>query len=83
MIRFVDNEDLRNEYFSACDFDNVYGTINAFLYRIHSQSQTGLFWNIYDLDESLCGNLCFVNDAFNLCIKAEKDIEEIAQFINF
>lgn len=83
MIRFVDNEILENEYFSACDFDNVYGTINSFMYRIHSQNRTGFFWNIYDCEESLCGNLCFVNDTFNLCIKAEKDVEELAQFIDF
>lgn len=83
MIRFVDNQNAEKDYQTACNFDDVYGTINAYLFRIHSSDKQALFWNVYDTNKSLCGNLSFVNDTFTLCVEDDKCNEEIAHFIDF
>lgn len=84
MIRFVDNKTAEKEYANACLYDNVYGTINLSLYRLyHDQGLGGMFWNIFDADSNLVGNLSFVNDTFTICVKDEKCTDEVAEFINF
>lgn len=83
MIKFVDDESLKKDYAVACDFDKVYGTVNASLYRLYSQNNLGVFWNIYSESDALCGNLSLVNDTFTVCLNDESCITEIAKFIDF
>ncbi len=83
MIRYVDEEVLAKDYTTACKYDEIYGTINASLYRLYSQNNLGMFWNIYNEESILCGNLSFVNDTFTLCSKDENCITEVAKFIDF
>ena len=83
MIRFVDSKNSERDYLSACKFDKVYGSINAFLYKSHSTDKQAMFWNIYDSNDILCGNLSFTNNTFTLCTENDNSIEEVAQFVDF
>lgn len=82
-MRYVDEQSLEKDYTTACKYDEIYGTINASLYRLYRQYNSGMFWNIYDDDNVLSGNLSFINDTFTLCLKGEKCITEVAKFIDF
>ncbi len=83
MIRFVDNKNAEKDYLKACRFDNVYGAINSYLFRIYSLDNQGMFWNIYNSKEELCGNLSFANDTFTLCAESDEISEEVAHFVDF
>ncbi len=83
MIRFVDSKNAEKDYLSACKFDKVYGTKNGYLYRTHLSDNLAMFWNIYDSNERLCGNLSFSNGTFTLCTKNDETSEEVARFVDF
>ena len=83
MIRFVDSEKIEIDYQKACDFDSVFGSINAFLYKKSLKNNSDFFWTIYSEDDELLGNLSFVNDTFTVCVKNDFCAEELAQFIDF
>ncbi len=83
MIRYVDEESLVKDYITACNYDKVYGTINASLYRLYSKNNQGMFWNLYNEKNILCGNLSLVNNAFTISLKDENCITEVAKFIDF
>ena len=83
MIRFIDDKNLETDYQTACSFDDVFGTINSFLFENYSNYGSSFFWNLYDDNDQLAGNLSFVNDTFTICAKDDSCSEELAQFINF
>ena len=83
MIRYVDEESLEKDYTTACNYDKIYGTMNASLYRLYSKTSLGMFWNLYNETNALCGNLSFINNTFTLCLNDERCITEVAKFIDF
>ena len=83
MIRFVDSQNAKNDYLTACKFDDVYGALNSFLFRIHSIDNQAMFWNVYNSEDKLCGNLSFINETFTLCAENDDCNEEVAQFVDF
>ncbi len=83
MIRYIDEESLEKDYITACNYDKIYGTMNASLYRLYSKNNLGMFWNLYNETNALCGNLSFVNNTFTLCLNDESCITEVAKFIDF
>lgn len=83
MIRFVDSKALEDDYQKSCKFDKVFGTINLFLFKKHANYSSGFFWNLYNDDGELLGNLSFTNDTFTICVKDDSCSEEIVKFIDF
>ena len=83
MLRFVEGEELERDYFKACTFDKVFGTINAFLYRINIAGSANLFWNLYGENYELIGNLSYANDTFTICAKDDSCSREISHFVVF
>ena len=83
MIRFVDDKKLESDYLKACSFDKVFGTINAFMFKKRLSQDFEFFWNLYNDEGELSGNLSFVNDTFTICAKDDFCSEELAKFIEF